>query len=684
MSKIYDYGENRCLEPKNSFPHSAWKLDNKAYINSTELLIKVSVLKLDSNSFKQIFIECDGDENRIKNKILNIVESRGKLHNPVTGTGGILYGKVKNMGINYHNIYKLKSNDNVISLTSLAITPLSINKILSIDSSTGQVYIDGEAIIFSGCPIMKVNNDLPLPLLLAVLDEAGSAVNTYNLAKPTDRILILGASGVMGLICGYAARKKLKNTGKLVGIRLDTDKDFNNKVSTIFDEIYSIDAMKPLEAYESLLKKEDLFDLTINCINNSGSELFSILSTTNKGSLYLSSLGSNYKTTCVSAEGMGRDINIIGYKGYTEGHADFTLQMLKEDPGLKELIKNRLKKNNALPSLSNKVRVNNIESNMLKDISLEEYIFKSEEMKKVLDNALKVANFDCTVLVTGESGVGKEIIINLIHKSSDRNFKPCIKINCASIPKNLLEAELFGYEGGAFTGAHNHGKMGFFEMANGGTLFLDEIGDLPLPLQVKLLRAIQEKEIYRVGGTTPIKIDVRILAATNKNLSLEVSKGSFREDLYYRLHVFPIHIPPLRERSDDIIPLINHFIYKYNKKFKLSKSIHGNTLCLLLEHKWPGNIRELENFIQRLLISSEESIIMPKDVNKILGINSLNKDSSSKDLDYIPNLKVALEELEISILKNAKKKYPTTRKLANALGISQSSLVRKLSKYNLS
>lgn len=687
MQANSDFGIHRCLEPINSFPDSAWKLDNTMEIQENEILIEVKLLNVDSNSFKQIYVECGGDEKKIAGKIMDIVSTRGKLHNPVTGTGGILYGKVMKMGKSYSNIYSLNVGDEIISLTSLALTPLKINSILNVDKKTGQIEISGKAILFEYSPLLKVPEKLPLKLLLAVLDEAGAPIQSYNLAMPGNTVIIMGASGETGLMCAYAVRKKISKNGRLIGIRSPKgDSHFKDELTEIFDEVYNLDVFKPLESFEILKKQEKLADLTVNCINSSGTEMLTILCTNEYGTIYLSSLGTNYKTMCLSAEGIAKDINIIAYKGYSNDHANFTIKLLEDNPKLVDLLNKRLERNYAQNSISNQLAANtDIEANILKDISLEEYVFASNEMQKVLDNALKVANYDCTVLITGESGVGKEIIATIVHKGSDRNYLPSIKINCGSIPKNLLESELFGYEKGAFTGADKKGKLGFFELAKGGTLFLDEIGELPLDLQVKLLRALQEKEIYRVGGTTPVKVDVRIIAATNKDLAKLVDNGLFREDLYYRLNVFPILIPPLRSRRHDIVPLIMHFCKHYNQKFKLNKTFNQSALNCLADYDWPGNIRELENIVQRLLITSDKNIISITDVVKILGTaNNTNLDAISNELNIENNtLEEILQIKEYELLKSAKEKYKTTRKIAKALGLSQSTLVRKLNKYKL-
>ena len=311
-----------------------------------------------------------------------------------------------------------------------------------------------------------------------------------------------------------------------------------------------------------------------------------------------------------------------------------------------------------------------------------EVVATSKIMKDVVDLAFRVGKVRSTVLITGESGVGKEVVARVIHNSSNIE-KPIVKLNCGAIPENLLESELFGYEEGAFTGAVKGGKPGLFEIAHNGSVFLDEIGELPLPLQVKLLRVIQEKEILRVGGVTPIKVDVRIIAATNKNLEKMVSIGKFREDLFYRLSVIPIEVPPLRKRPEDIIPLAVKFLEKFNSMFHTEKEITPDALKALETHLWPGNVRELENNIERLVILSPGEKIMAKDINEIISsIESRHNPSEISIPDIIP-IESAVNEVEKQLLTRALKKYKTTRKAAAVLGISQPSVVRKIKKYDI-
>ncbi|HON12567.1 MAG TPA: sigma 54-interacting transcriptional regulator [Treponema sp.] len=273
----------------------------------------------------------------------------------------------------------------------------------------------------------------------------------------------------------------------------------------------------------------------------------------------------------------------------------------------------------------------------------------SKGIRSVLEQVAQVAPSDATVLITGESGTGKELVASEIHRQSKRASQTFIKINCAALPESIIESELFGHEKGSFTGALNQRK-GRFELANGGTIFLDEIGDLSPQIQVKLLRVLQEREIERVGGSQPIKVDVRLIAATNRNLEADIKSGRFREDLFYRLNVFPIHIPPLRERKSDIILLADFFAEKYaQKNGKLIKRISSPALDLLSSYHWPGNVRELENCIERAVILSTDNVIHSYHLPPSL------QSAQSTQTEPTTTLEAALSRLEKELIIEALK-----------------------------
>lgn len=300
----------------------------------------------------------------------------------------------------------------------------------------------------------------------------------------------------------------------------------------------------------------------------------------------------------------------------------------------------------------------------------DEIVAESKQMRRILEIAREIAKTDITVLLTGESGVGKEVIARYIHKHSPRAKHPFVAINCAAITETLLEAELFGHEKGAFTGATER-KLGKFELAHKGTILLDEISEMAYRLQAKLLRVIQEKEVDRVGGTKPIPIDVRIIATTNKDLQEEVKKGNFREDLFYRINVFPIKIPPLRERPEDIIPLAEFFVKRLSHKMSKKFTITEEMKKYLLTRQWHGNVRELENFIYRSAVLSQDGELRPPDDEIIFEEEKSIKVGRIRDVE---------KDLIIEALK---KTEGNRTKAAKILGISVRTLRNKINEYGL-
>lgn len=312
-------------------------------------------------------------------------------------------------------------------------------------------------------------------------------------------------------------------------------------------------------------------------------------------------------------------------------------------------------------------------------------IGQSKKIAEIKEMLPMIANSDAAILILGESGVGKEVMAKEIRALSDRKDAPFITVNCAAIPDHLLESELFGYEKGAFTGALKS-KVGLLELANGGTLMLDELGSMPLNLQPKLLRVIQENELMRVGGLKKIPIDVRIISATNENLFELIKTGRFRQDLYYRLNVIPIKIPPLRERREDIKYLCQKFLDEFNLKYGKEKFLNDRALFLLEQYDWPGNIRELKNAIERLVIIGEKNCIKDTQIKYITSPNSdIEGELIHADHQNYENisLKDAVINFEKQLIEDALRKHKTTYKAAEALGSNQSTIARKAKQYNL-
>lgn len=307
-------------------------------------------------------------------------------------------------------------------------------------------------------------------------------------------------------------------------------------------------------------------------------------------------------------------------------------------------------------------------------------ISSSQSMQNVMTLTKRLASVNTTVLITGESGVGKGLIAKQLHEEGNRCEEPFVTVNCGAIPDNLIESELFGYAPGAFTGSRADGKKGLFEVAQNGTIFLDEISELPLNMQVKLLRVIQEREITPVGGVKPIPIDVRIVSATNRDLQELVRQEKFREDLYYRLNVVPINVPPLRDRPEDILPLIQSNLHKYNENLREHKVLSSEALTILLKYPWPGNVRELQNIIERLVITISDDVITEENLPIFIKQEAETNANTKTDL----SLAAAMEKAERDILSNALANYKSTRAIAKVLQVSQPTIVRKLHKYGLS
>jgi PAS domain S-box-containing protein len=325
----------------------------------------------------------------------------------------------------------------------------------------------------------------------------------------------------------------------------------------------------------------------------------------------------------------------------------------------------------------------------LSDISLLELerndiVAESAAMRRILQMALKLSHIGASnILVLGESGTGKGLLARLIHKNSSRHTHPLVEINCAALPENLLEAELFGYEKGAFTGADEKGKIGLFELAQGGTLFLDEIGDMPLPLQAKLLKYLDNKEIRRVGGTRSIKVECATIAATNKDLKALVAARAFRQDLYYRLNSFILQLPPLRERREDIAGLVRFYLSEANRTYNCARTISPQAMRLLQRYRFPGNVRELRNIIENAVVMSNddqitEFILASIDEQEGDGFESLPRPMAAGE-----GLVGRLQAYERELLLETRRRCRTTREAARRLGISQPSVVRKYRQYKI-
>jgi len=689
------YGTNRVLEPQDVLPTSAWKLDNSRNIESNEIRVDINLIHIEGTSFKQICLEANSSEQRIRQKIMDIVIRRGKLHNPVTDTGGLLYGTVAEIGEDYINTKGFKVGDEVICNASLASIPMAIDKITRIDMAFGQIEAEGYAILYDLVPLVRKPEGVPMNLLLYAFNESGTLYRISTTAVGKKKFLVVGNNLLSNLLFGFAIRKVAREDAEVVCL-LDkkTDavlrgKNINDLIARVFTEVHYVEILKPLECLRGL-HADSLFDLSVNCADIPGAETINILATKSGGTVVFANLINNYNIALYITESISRQLDIRCADGYLEAYDEFDIDIVKD---LMPYIEGAIETGNTFdddPSYPLNRATRLLEVSGQRKTMLEDFVCESRAMAAVLDEIMTVAKYDCNVLITGDTGVGKEKVANIIHKNSNRKLQPFIKVNCASISPNLIESEFFGYEKGAFTGASTNGKKGYFELADNGVIFLDEIGELSPDMQAKLLRVIQDGEFFRVGGTVPIKTNVRIISATNRNLEDFILEGKFRRDLYYRLNVVRIKVPNLKERTGDIPALVSHFLKKYSDKFDMKREIDADAVDYLKQCEWPGNIRELENVVQRLMISTKTEQITMLDVMRELhpevfdaSGREISLQDGDKDSESAVNLEKMVENFERNILKHACEKYGSTRKVAKAVGISQTQLVRKKKKYDL-
>lgn len=690
-----EFGLNRVLEPKGSVPVTAWRLDNSRKLQEKEMRIRINRIDFERGGFNQICSICHYDEKLIKERILKIVEERGKLHNPYTESSGLFAGTIEEMGPGLKTT-GLAKGDYVLCLTPLAGLPIYIEEIDEIDFGYCQISCDGYVICNESCKIMKVEEgeEKEIKHLLMALEEEGCL---YQIAKEFERVkpartMIIGASFFEAL---FYAKLSCDGNPEQVENILVMDSSYESKVKEdnlrkafgkYIDRFYFVDLSKPMEALDIISKGEkgSEIDVVVNLESIKGSESLANCIVKDGGLVCYTVMSNSYSQGLLIADCLGKEVNHYTLDGYSQGNYQFAVELVGKLTTHLEMLDEFFSKVDMI-----KMSKPNFKRERTQNAArtIDGFIYMSPVTECMVEEVLNVAQYDCNVIIQGETGVGKEKVFNLIHQNSPRRGKPCIKINCATIQENLAESEFFGYEKGSFTGAQSSGKEGYFELANNGTLFLDEIGSLSLAMQSKLLRVLQENTYYKVGGTTPKRVNVRVVCANNVPLRKLVEDGLFREDLYYRLNICLIHVPPLRMRKEDIVCLSSAFLKNYSEKYGLSKELDDSAFAELQKYHWPGNVRELENTIHRLYIAEKDRIIDGYSVEMLLGENTnryrvIDVKREFKNEDSLDFNKI-MDQQEKKLIEYALEKCKTTRAAADFLNIPQATFARKKIKYDL-
>jgi PAS domain S-box-containing protein len=526
----------------------------------------------------------------------------------------------------------------------------------------------------------SISDVLPMvaPLVLRSLKTGkphlGQRVQGDKLSLVANITFVHGKGEVKGAICSFQAAAQLELTAQNLESYISLNRQLNAIFESSSDGIWVCDSegkvIRVNRASEKLngIKARDVIGKNVSDLLLAGlfdrSVTLDILATKRQTSIvqYVKRTDKHLLTTGTPAFDDQDNIYLVVVNERDMTQLNAIRDQLEQSRMVTERIKDELVKLSML------------------ELEKQEIVAESSVMIEVLQIALRLAQFDASnILILGESGTGKGLLAKFIHKSGKRSKKPFIQINCAALPENLLEAELFGYDKGAFTGARQEGKVGLIELAQEGTLFLDEIGDLPLAVQAKLLKYLDDHEVMRLGGTKPRKVDCTIIAATNRDPGALTRNGGFRQDLFFRLNTFTIHIPPLRERREDIIPFVNLFLNRYNKAYGQNKHLSPKGLEKLQSRPFPGNVRELENFLKNaVLMSGGESldgfIIRTSPEKPVL---------STPGWDSRQGMHDELHVLEREIFRKAVKHCGSTRQIARHLGVSQATVVRKLKKHGL-
>lgn len=479
---------------------------------------------------------------------------------------------------------------------------------------------------------------------------------------------------IVGSVCNFEGMEEFELSAK----RLRSYQDLNKQLEAIFNS--SPDGIWVCDCSGEVIK-----------VNESSGKLnkFKIEHRIGKNIRYHKKKGLMDRSATLEVLASEKKVNIMQYVPKTNKYLLVTGTPIFDQDGNISLVVVYERDMTALNSLQQQLEQSRMITEKYKDELVElsaldvhksEIIAESEGMRQVISIAVKLARFGAShILILGESGTGKGLLAKFIHRNSNRTKKPFVQINCAALPESLLEAELFGYEKGAFTGARDEGKAGLFELAQEGTLFLDEIGDLPLLIQAKLLKYLDDQEIVRLGGTKSRKVDCIIIAATNRDINSLRKANKFRNDLFFRLNSFSINIPPLRERPEDIFMLTRYFVKEYSNRYGLKREISKDAVEMLQSYSFPGNVRELKNILERGIVLSEK-VVLDKSITRNLEYRA-GKPSAPVEGN---NLSDEVFSFEKEILKKAMSQFSKTREMAKYLGVSQPTIVRKMKKYNLS
>ncbi len=689
-SMIY-IGMNRVVNPNYSTPVTTSKIDNKTNFSS-EVRINVEFIHIKGDSFIQTCYKYHRNNKKIGEEILNIINTSSMLCSQQFSEGGLIVGtveEVENDSIML-NGYKIKEGDKVLCDTLLTAVAIHLDEILEINCELGDIYCKGYAVAYENCILSKIKPTLDIRAAALVFDKfcMSKNANEAAIAKKSKSICLITKDPINTYI--YLKAIKINNP-YAEKFFIIMDNSVKNKYkdiekTQIFNEINKItflDIGKPLESYNKLIKINEFHEVDYVLLTEdiSGGEFLAFLLCKENGNIFFSTIKNNYINVTLN-ENIKDDKIVNRFSFYT-----LEPQLCKFALLLAEQIQEGINKYYKLLSSKQNSSRNYREGQYIDGgCNIEGFVFKSKIMANKVKQLVNVAKYDCNVIIEGETGTGKEMAMEIIHSNSIRAEEPCIKINCAAIQESLAESEFFGYEKGSFTGALANGKEGYFSMANNGILFLDEIDKLSISIQSKLLRVIQENSFYKVGGTEQINVNVRIVCASNKSLKKLVAQGKFREDLFYRLNIATVYIPPLKGRVDDIECLTKYFLEKYNNKYGTNKSFDHKTLNMMQKYDWPGNVRELENTVHRLVIAGEEEFISTEILTETMGeqrirgkLYNLNGKFDNEKLDFNDLVK----ELEKQIIKFALNKCGTTRKAAEYLNMSHTTLIRKKNNYGI-